>query len=129
MEENLFKQQVWKWAWNNDPNTSLSIMQRLSQGNFHTEEFKKWAKSYDENSFSYEGRQRSNRILTWIEKQVGSFKDMAVLDIGAASGVFSIPFVEKGANVTAIESSPDLAIMLENNAKHYSVQVEVIKTF
>ena len=127
MEENLFKQQVWKSAWNHDPNTSLRIMQRLGQGDYQADEFIKWAKSYDKNSFSYEGRQRSNRILTWIENQVGSFKDMTVLDIGAASGVFSIPFVEKGANVTAIEPSPDLAIMLENNAKHYSVQVEVIQ--
>lgn len=127
MEKNLFKHQVWKSAWDNDPNTSLRIMQRLGQGNFQTEEFKKWAISYDKNSFSYEGRQRSNRILTWIEDQVVSFKDLSVLDIGAASGVFSIPFAEKGANVTAIEPSPELSIMLEKNSINYSVQVNIIQ--
>ena len=130
MEENLFNQQVWESAWNKDPTTSLRIMQRLGQGNYQTKEFGKWAKSYDENSFRHEGRQRSNRILTWIEDQVVSFKDLSVLDIGAASGVFSIPFAEKGANVTAIEPSPDLARMLEKNTMNYSVQVNVIqKTF
>ncbi|MGM0875761.1 MAG: class I SAM-dependent methyltransferase [Bacillota bacterium] len=127
MEENLFKNQVWKSAWNNDLNTSLRIMQRLGQGNYQTEEFKKWAISYDKNSFSHEGRQRSNRILTWIENQVVSFKDLSVLDIGAASGIFSIPFAEKGANVTAIEPSPELSIMLEKNTMNYSVQVNVIQ--
>lgn len=127
MEKNLFKHQVWKSAWDNDPNTSLRIMQRLGQGNFQTEEFKKWAISYDKNSFSHEGRQRSNRILTWIEDQVVSFKDLSVLDIGAASGVFSIPFAEKGANVTAIEPSPELSIMLEKNSMNYSVQVNIIQ--
>lgn len=130
MEKNLFNQNYWKSAWNDDPNTSLKIMQRLGQGNYQTEEFSKWAKSYDKNSFSKEGRHRSDRILTWINNQVTSFKGISVLDIGAASGVFSIPFAEKGAHVTAIEPSPDLAMMLESNATTYSVQVEVIqKTF
>jgi len=130
MGENLFKQQVWKSSWNDDSNTSLRTMQKLGQDDYQTEEFRKWAKSYDRNSFSDEGKQRSNRILTWIENQTGSFENLSVLDIGAASGVFSIPFAEKGANVTAIEPSPDLAMMLDNNAKSNSVQVKVIqKTF
>ncbi|MCK1998220.1 hypothetical protein MPH47_13525 [Psychrobacillus psychrodurans] len=47
MEKNLFKHQVWKYAWDNGPNNSLRIMQRLGQGNFQTEEFKKWAISYE----------------------------------------------------------------------------------
>lgn len=127
MEKNLFKHQVWKSAWDNDSNTSLRIMQRLGQGNFQTEEFKKWAISYDKNSFSHEGRHRSNRILTWIEDQIVSFKDLSVLDIGAASGVFSIPFAEKGANVTAIEPSPELTMMLEKNSMNYSVHVNIIQ--
>lgn len=127
MEKNLFKHQVWKSAWDNDPNTSLRIMQRLGQGNYQTEEFKKWAISYDKNSFSHEGRHRSNRILTWIEDQIVSFKDLSVLDIGAASGVFSIPFAEKGANVTAIEPSPELTMMLEKNSMNYSVHVNIIQ--
>ena len=130
MGENLFKRQVWKSSWNDDSNTSLRTMQKLGQDDYQTEEFRKWAKSYDRNSFSDEGKQRSNRILTWIENQTGSFENLSVLDIGAASGVFSIPFAEKGANVTAIEPSPDLAMMLDNNAKSNSVQVKVIqKTF
>lgn len=127
MGEHLFRKQVWKSAWKDDPNTSLRIMQKLGQDNNQGEEFKKWAISYDKNSFSYEGRQRSNRILNWIENQTGSFKGLSVLDIGAASGAFSIPFAEKGANVTAIEPSRDLAMMLEKNTKSHSVQVKVIQ--
>ncbi|MDQ0229707.1 class I SAM-dependent methyltransferase [Metabacillus malikii] len=127
METNLFEHQVWESAWNHDETTSLRIMQRLGQGNNQTEEFKKWAISYNKNSFSREGRERSNRILTWIENQGVAFNNLSVLDIGAASGVFSIPFSERGAKVTAIESSPDLSILLEKNAKKYSVHVDVIR--
>jgi len=37
------------------------------------------------------------------------------LEIGAASGVFSVPFAERGARVTAVETSPPLIELLEEN--------------
>ncbi|MGM7681151.1 class I SAM-dependent methyltransferase [Cytobacillus sp. Hm23] len=128
MRSDLFNQKTWESAWENDPNTNVKIMQRLGQvGSYNTEGFRKWAKSYDEMSFSDEGRQRSNRILTWIEQQGVSFEGISVLDIGAASGVFSIPMARKGAEVTAIEPSSDLATMLAEHAKKHSVQVNIIQ--
>lgn len=46
--------------------------------------------------------------MNWIEQQTGRFSNLSVLDIGASSGVFSIPFTKEGAKVTALEPSPIL---------------------
>ena len=32
--------------------------------------------------------------MSWIENQTGAFKNLSILDVGAASGVFSIPFAK-----------------------------------
>ncbi|MEI5906677.1 methyltransferase domain-containing protein [Bacillus spongiae] len=128
MENDLFNQKTWESAWENDSNTNLKIMQRLGQmGSYNSKGFKKWANSYNANSFSNEGRQRVNRILKWVEQQGVSFEGISVLDIGAASGVFSIPMARKGAKVTAVEPSLDLATMLEEHANKHSVKVNIIQ--
>jgi len=123
----LFDKRVWIDAWRNDPHTALRIMERFDQGSNSTEEFKKWAQSYNKSSFSDEGRRRSDRILTWVEHQIGTFENRSVLDIGAASGSFSIPFAERGALVTAVEPSYDMASMLKSNAALYTVDVKIIQ--
>ncbi|GJM70018.1 hypothetical protein HMSSN036_22340 [Paenibacillus macerans] len=55
------------------------------------------AKSFNEQAFSEEGRQRARRIMNWLEGQGVTFKDNSILDIGAASGGFTVPFAERGA--------------------------------
>ena len=30
--------------------------------------------------------------MSWIQNQTGGFENLSILDVGAASGVFSIPF-------------------------------------
>ena len=35
--------------------------------------------------------------MNWIEQQTGRFSNLSVLDVGAASGVFSVPFAKEGA--------------------------------
>ena len=57
--------------------------------------------------------------MNWIEQQTGRFSNLSVLDVGAASGVFSVPFAKEGAKVTALEPSPILHDMLKDNANHY----------
>lgn len=53
--------------------------------------------------------------MNWIEGQGVRFENAFVLDIGAASGGFSVPFAERGARVTAVETSLPLVELLEEN--------------
>ncbi|WP_057915907.1 class I SAM-dependent methyltransferase [Peribacillus muralis] len=126
MNELLFNKQVWEDAWDNDPNASLKQMKQAGIGSYQSKGFSKWAKAYNESSFSVEGRERSERIIKWIENQVLSFQEMSTLDIGAASGVFSIPLAKRGAIVTALEPSTDFAEMLATNVKNHSLDISVI---
>jgi SAM-dependent methyltransferase len=73
------------------------------------------AKTFNEQSFNEEGRRRTARIMNWLEVQGVAFDGASVLDVGAASGVFSVPFAERGAIVTAVESSPPLVELLNAN--------------
>lgn len=126
MNHPLFNQQIWEKAWEQDPNTSLKRMKEVGFPTYESQGFSKWAKAYNETSFSMQGQKRSARIMKWIEQQVSSFEGMSILDIGAASGVFSIPFAEEGAQMTAVEPSKELADMLKNNASTYSVKISII---
>ncbi len=66
------------------------------------------AKSFNKEVFSEEGRRRARRIMNWLEDQGVEFSGSSVLDIGAASGGFSIPFAERGADVTGGHSYQSL---------------------
>lgn len=51
--------------------------------------------------------------MGWIENQGVDFAGLSILDIGAASGIFTIPFAEKGASVTAVEPSELLVSLMK----------------
>lgn len=123
----IFNQQFWKDAWDNDPNTQDKRMKRAGLGDPDSPGFEKWAKNFNENSFTSESQKRTQRIMSWIEKQTGSFENLNILDVGAASGVFSIPFSKEGAKVTSLEPSRVLHDMLINNAQQYDVKINTIK--
>ena len=122
----IFNQQYWEKAWRDDPNTSLKKMKKAGLGSFQSEGFTTWAKKFDTSSFNNEGVKRTERIIKWIESQIDSVEGLSVLDIGAASGVFSIPFAKRGAIVSSLEPSPLLSSMLKMNANNHSVDVNII---
>lgn len=126
VNENIFNNQYWEKAWENDPNTQDKRMKRAGLGDPSAPGFEKWAKNFDKQSFTKERQQRTKRIMDWIERQTGAFSDLSILDIGAASGVFSMPFAKEGAKVTALEPSPILHDMLKDNAYHFGVTLETI---
>ena len=91
-----------------------------------TRAFDHKAKTFNEQSFNEEGRKRTTRIMNWIEGQGVQFNNASVLDIGAASGVFSVPFAERG-RVTAVESSlPLIELLKENITKFADDQVKIV---
>ena len=123
---NIFDQQFWKDAWDNDPNTQDKRMKRAGLGNPDAPGFEKWAENFNKNSFTEESQKRTKRIMSWIENQTGAFKNLSILDVGAASGVFSIPFAKEGAKVTSLEPSTVLHEMLKDNAQHYDASIKTI---
>lgn len=94
MTKDIFSNQYWEKAWEADPNTQDKRMKRAGLGNPSAPGFEKWAENFNKNSFTEESQQRTKWIMNWIEQQTGRFSNLSVLDIGVASGVFSVPFAK-----------------------------------
>lgn len=118
MRNELFDSAVWEEAWKEDPYTGVNKMKRAGIDPAHTLDSS--AKSFNEEVFGEEGRRRAGRIMSWLEDQGVRFSGSSVLDIGAASGGFSVPFAEKGADVTAVETSPPLVELLQQNSSGFA---------
>lgn len=121
----LFDLSVWEEAWKNRPRSSKYKKKSVP---FNIEEaFERWARDYHAQSFTEEGKQRSERIMGWIENQGVDFAGLSILDIGAASGIFTIPFAEKGASVTAVEPSELLvSLMKETIPSSLESNIEIV---
>lgn len=65
--------------------------------------------------------------MGWIENQGVELAGLSILDIGAASGIFTIPFAEKGASVTAVEPSELLvSLMKETIPPALESKIEIV---
>ncbi|WP_281889993.1 class I SAM-dependent methyltransferase [Paenibacillus sp. YYML68] len=111
--------EIWEQAWRDDRDTVLNKMKEA--GYDPTSAFNHKAKSFNEQAFNDEGRKRAKRIMNWIEGQGVTFENASVLDIGAATGGFSVSFAERGAHVTAVESALPLVELLEANLIEFDV--------
>ncbi|WFA85037.1 class I SAM-dependent methyltransferase [Paenibacillus amylolyticus] len=121
----LFDLSVWEEAWKNRPRSSK--YKKKSVPSNIEEAFERWARDYHAQSFTEEGKQRSERIMGWIENQGVEFAGLSILDIGAASGIFTIPFAEKGASVTAVEPSELLvSLMKETIPPALESKIEIV---
>ncbi|NOU88208.1 methyltransferase domain-containing protein [Paenibacillus sp. LMG 31460] len=114
----FFNAAIWEKAWKDESDLNINRMKK--NGIDPTRSFDHKAKTFNEQSFSEEGRKRTKRIMNWLEGQGVRFENAFVLDIGAASGVFSVPFAERGARVTAIETSLPLVELLEENISKFA---------
>ncbi|MGX4585801.1 class I SAM-dependent methyltransferase [Paenibacillus chitinolyticus] len=114
MTNELFDSAVWEKAWKEDPYTGVNKMKRAGIDPAHS--LDSAAESFNKEVFSEEGRRRARRIMNWLEDQGVEFSGSSVLDIGAASGGFSVPFAQRGADVTAVETSRPLIELLEQNS-------------
>lgn len=127
MTNDLFNEQVWEKAWKEDP---LSMGNRMKRaGVDFTRSFDHKAETFNKEVFSEAGRVRSERIIGWIEGQGVEFSGLSVLDVGAASGGFSVPFAERGARVTAVEPNIPLLNLLQANTEAFEreqVKVEIV---
>lgn len=113
MLNNIFDELNWEKAWREDESTGVNMMK--AAGIIPERAFDKTAQKYNDQCFTAEGKQRTERIIGWLEEQGVAFEGNSVLDIGAASGEFSIPFAQRGAQVTAVEPNRPFAEILEHN--------------
>lgn len=120
----FFDAVVWEKAWKEESDLRLDRLKR--NGIDPTRSFDQKAKMFNEQSFSEEGRERSRRIMNWLEGQGVQFQNASILDIGAASGVFTVPFAERGARITAVETSPPLVELLQENTSKFAEQVNIV---
>lgn len=121
----FFNEAIWEKAWKEHGERVVNKMKKT--GIDPTRTFDHKAKTFNEQSFNEEGRKRTTRIMNWLEGQGVQFDNASVLDIGAASGVFSVPFAERGARVTAVESSlPLIELLKENITKFADDQVKIV---
>jgi SAM-dependent methyltransferase len=118
MNSEFFNEKIWEDAWRNDQSTTIHKMKLAGIDSTHA--FDDKAEAFNAEAFSEEGRRRAKRIMNWIEGQGVDFKDSTILDIGAASGGFSVPFAERGAAVTSVEPCLPLVRLLESNTKELS---------
>ncbi|MEK4149306.1 methyltransferase domain-containing protein [Robertmurraya sp. FSL W8-0741] len=126
MLKDIYNEFAWEKAWREDRSTSVNTMKE--GGIEPTRAFDSIAQRYNEQSFSEEGKMRTERIIGWLEDQGVDFNGASVLDIGAASGGFSIPFAERGAQVTAVEPCLPFVKLLEENSKKWAKDnVEIVE--
>lgn len=118
MNKDLFDAKVWEQAWKEDPKSYINLTRKA--GVDPTRSFDSKAAAFNEEVFSEGGRKRAERIIGWMEGQGVDFNGLTVLDIGAASGGFSVPFAERGAKVTAVEPNALLADLFEANKARVS---------
>jgi SAM-dependent methyltransferase len=121
----FFNAALWEKVWKDESDLKIDRMKKNGIDPAHS--FDPKAKTFNEQSFSEEGRKRTKRIMNWLEGQGVQFENSSILDIGAASGVFSVPFAERGARVTAVETSPPLIELLEENISNFAEdQVKIV---
>jgi 2-polyprenyl-3-methyl-5-hydroxy-6-metoxy-1,4-benzoquinol methylase len=114
----FFNETIWEEAWKEYGDTIVNKMKKA--GIVPAKAFDHKAKTFNEQSFNEEGRKRTTRIVRWLETQGVQLENASVLDVGAASGVFTVPFAERGARVTAVESSLPLVELLEENTSKFT---------
>lgn len=126
MTTDLFNASVWEKAWKEDPEAMGNKFRKA--GTDLARSFDHKAKIFNEEVFSEGGRRRSERIIGWLEGQGVSFEGQSVLDVGAASGGFTVPFADRGAQVTAVEPNMPLGeLFMENTARFPQGQVELVR--
>jgi len=114
----FFNPAVWEQEWKEYGDGAAARMKR--SGVDPATAFNSKAQTFNEQSFNEEGRRRSARIVNWLASRGIAFEGASVLDIGAASGVFTVPFAERGAHVTAFESSPPQVELLKRNTARFT---------
>lgn len=121
----FFDPAVWEQEWQAYEDGAAKRMRR--SGIDPAAAFNSKAAKFNEESFNEEGRRRTARIVNWLAGRGVKFDGESVLDIGAASGVFTVPFAERGARVTAFESSPPQVEWLKaNTARFTENKVEIV---
>ena len=84
------------------------------------ESYGKWAKVYDDDS-------KNNPVIAGEEKVIwdliGDVKSLRVLDVGCGTGRHAIPMAKKGAQVLALDPSPEMLAKARKKAQKEDLKI------
>ena len=105
----------WQKAWNEVLHTSFNARRRrdVSMLDFWNRYARRMARQTQE----LHTAKRVKKVMEWLSVQDVEIQGKEILDIGAGTGTFTLPFLEQGASVTALE--PAGAVM-----EHLVMEVE-----
>lgn len=70
---------------------------------------------------------RVQRVLNWLQVLGVDWTDGSILDIGAGSGAFAIPFAQSAAEIVAVEPAERMAELLKQRVQEAEArQVEIV---
>ena len=119
-ESIFYLPEFWLEAWQEHRDNSLRSRRTLMP-----EEVEFWNASADKmKRWSEEDRsvERVKKVIRWLRQQGIGISDMRILDIGAGTGSFAIPFTQQGGQVTALEPAEELVKIMKENMKREGVE-------
>ena len=119
-ESIFYRPEFWLEAWQEHRDNSLRSRRILMP-----EEVEFWNASADKmKRWSEEARsvERVKKVIRWLRQQGIAISDMRILDIGAGTGSFAIPFTQQGGRVTALEPAEELVKIMKENMKNEGVE-------
>ncbi len=105
----------WTEAWNEGYRNSLSARRRPDLN--PVDYWNRLAGRFERRAELERTGRRVGRVLSWLEGQGVLQPGMEVLDIGAGTGVFTVPLARRGAKVTALEPAPAMLAALQKGVK------------
>lgn len=119
-ESIFYNPDFWLEAWQEHRDNSLRSRRIMMP-----EEVEFWNSSADKmKRWSEEDRsvERVKNVIRWLKQQGIVISDMRILDIGAGTGSFAIPFTQQGGRVTALEPVEELVKIMNENMKREGVE-------
>jgi SAM-dependent methyltransferase len=105
----------WEEIWNEAHKGSLHARRRPD-----VEQLDYWnrlAGRFDRLARQDRTKKRVERVMNWLEQQGALHPEMEVLDIGAGTGVFTVPLARRAARVTALEPAPAMLAALQKRVE------------
>jgi SAM-dependent methyltransferase len=105
----------WAQAWKAAQEVSLAVRRRRDLD--YVEFWNRMAARFERWSRQDRNRRRVHRVMSWLGRHGVLQRGMAVLDIGAGTGAFTVAFLRRGARVTALEPAPAMLGLLREKVR------------
>ena len=111
----LREPRFWEEIWNEAHNSSLQARRRREVAPL--DYWNRLAGRFARRAAQERTKKRVDRVLAWLEQQGVMRPEMEVLDIGAGTGVFTVPLARRAARVTALEPAQAMLAALQERVE------------